>query len=81
MEELIIKLQKIKKIDTELIVTGSHLSIDHGKTILEIREKKIIKINIINSYTFNTDRISILNSLSKSFKKFPEYLKKIRLIF
>lgn len=76
MEELIIKLQKIKKIDTELIVTGSHLSTDHGKTILEIREKKISKINIINSYTFNTDRISILNSLSKSFKKFPEYLKK-----
>lgn len=74
LKPVILELNKIKNIDLELIVTGTHLSKKYGYTINEIIADKIKiykKINIISDKNQN-----IINIFNNAVAKFNSLLKK-----
>ena len=77
LKNLINELNKSKKIEIKLIVTGSHLSKQYGLTLDEIKKEKIKiekKINL-NLKKDNSEGLS--SSISLGLKKFVYLLKKL----
>jgi GDP/UDP-N,N'-diacetylbacillosamine 2-epimerase (hydrolysing) len=77
LRSIIIKSSKSKEVQTQVIVTGSHLSKKHGMTINEIKEDKI-KINSMIDLKLTDDKsLDIIYSLSRGMKLFGRELAKL----
>lgn len=77
LKNLYLKFKVLKKFNTKLIISGSHLSNKFGKTISLIKKDKIYpnyQIKINESFNSETD---ITNSISKLLNKSQKILKKI----
>jgi GDP/UDP-N,N'-diacetylbacillosamine 2-epimerase (hydrolysing) len=80
IKNLIINLKKIRKFQTRLIVTGSHLSKEHGYTYKEIKNENIKifkKINILGKSN-NKKSNSDLSSISTGIEEFQKFFKKYK---
>ena len=78
LSTLVKKLEKSKKFESRLIVSGSHFEKKFGLTVNEIRKDKINKydfIKISNSFFNKFDDKEIFNQYFKSFSKFFEKKK------
>ena len=77
LRSIIIKSSKSKEVQTQVIVTGSHLSKKHGMTINEIKEDKI-KINSMIDLKLTDDKsLDIIYSMSRGMKLFGRELAKL----
>ena len=79
VKSVLLKLDRLKKINLKLVVTGTHLSKEYGLSINEIiRDKLPIskKINIIKKK--HNSFIDISLSSSKLVKEFSKYLNKVK---
>ena len=78
LSTLVKKLEKSKKFESRLIVSGSHFEKKFGLTVNEIKKDKINKydfIKISNSFFNKFDDKEIFNQNFKSFSKFFEKKK------
>ena len=78
LSTLVKKLEKSKKFESRLIVSGSHFEKKFGLTVNEIKKDKINKydfIKISNSFFNEFDDKEIFNQNFKSFSKFFEKKK------
>ena len=73
LRPLLIKLNKIKGIQLEIVVTGSHLLKKHGNTAHEI-EKDFKKIHPIKILSSKTDSLAIQKNLPHYLKHFLAFL-------
>ena len=73
---LIIKLKKSSIFETKLVITGTHLSKDHGLTLKEIIKDGISIDKKISLNLKNDKKIDIAKSTSTSIKKFSEFFSK-----
>ena len=77
LRSLILRSSESKNINTQIIVTGSHLSKRHGMTINEIKEDKV-KINTTVDLKLTNDKpLDIINSMSRGMKLFGRELSKL----
>ena len=79
VKSVLLKLNKLKKINLKLVVTGTHLSKEYGLSINEIIKDKLPiskKINIIKKK--HNSFIDISLSSSKLVKEFAKYLDKVK---
>ena len=79
VKSVLLKLNKLKKINLKLVVTGTHLSKEYGFSINEIINDKLPiskKINIIKKK--HNSFIDISLSSSKLVKEFSKYLNKVK---
>tara|TARA_B100001989_G_scaffold244947_1_gene214218 strand:+ start:618 stop:1739 length:1122 start_codon:yes stop_codon:yes gene_type:complete len=79
LKDLILLLQKNKKVRTNVLITGSHLAKNFGYSIIDIKKDKIRNLSKIKSFVENTNKFSIIKSLSLSFVTFANYIKKNKL--
>lgn len=78
LKNLILNLQKEKKIKHNLLVTGSHTSKIFGKTINDIKKSNIKIKNIIN-LNFKGDKPHhIANNLAEGIKKFSKLFTSLK---
>ena len=81
--QLLKKLKKSKKITTQIIVTGSHLSKDHGETYKIIQEDGFViddKIEEITRKIPNAKPTTVVISINYSFKIMKIPPKKTKLL-
>lgn len=72
LKPLIIKIQNSKKLDLQFVVTGSHLSQDHGTTINEIKKDNIEIDELINIIDSQDSPLDISKYISRGISKFSE---------
>ncbi len=80
IKPLVKKLKETKHFNSQLVVTGSHLSFNHGNTFKEIEKENIkifSKIRISNISTNKTKNLTI-SSIAKGLNKFYEFFLKIK---
>ena len=70
LKKLLVLMKKDKTLNTQLIVTGSHLSKKHGLTVQNIVKDKIKIKNKIDLNLRKDDSISLANSMSTGLTKF-----------
>ena len=75
LKSLIFNLKKNKKMNLELIISGTHLNKKYGYTIKEIDNLKTIKHKKIDINLKSTSEIDISKTFSLGVKKFTNYLK------
>ena len=73
---LIKKLEKSKKIDSRLIVSGSHFERKFGLTVNEIKKEKIKKYNFIKIQNYFFNKFDDKEIFNKYFKSFSNFCKK-----
>ena len=77
LKNLINELNKSKKIEIKLIVTGSHLSKQYGLTLDEIKKEKLKIEKKINLNLKKDNPEGLSSSISLGLKKFVYLLKKL----
>lgn len=77
LRSLILRSSESKNINTQIIVTGSHLSKRHGMTINEIKEDKIEINTTVDLKLTNDKPLDIINSMSRGMKLFGRELSKL----
>ena len=77
LKNVLFPLEKSKLLDSQFIVTGSHLSSKHGKTIQEIKEDNIEIDAEIEILTDDDSSIGIAQSISKGIEGTTKILKKL----
>ena len=70
LKKLLVLMKKDKTLNTQLIVTGSHLSKKHGLTVQNIVKDKLKIKNKIDLNLRKDDSISLANSMSTGLTKF-----------
>ena len=75
---LLKKLQKLKKFNFKLIVTGSHLKKNFGNTYKEISKDKIKIYQKIKIHSYKDDLLSLQKSFSLGLKKFSILLNNFK---
>ena len=68
ISEIVKKLQKSKKIQTKIIITGTHLEKNFGKTINEIKQRKIKKTKNLKILENNFSDLNISHYFSDKTK-------------
>ena len=76
LKNLIFALKKDKKIKTNLVVTGSHLSSFFGNTVNEINDQKIKISSKIDLSIKKDQEKNIANSISLGVNSFSRFFKK-----
>ena len=77
LRNILIPLKKSKVIDTQFIVTGSHLSLRHGETIHEIIEDGITIDEEMNILSDDDSSTGIAKSFSKGLEQTTMVLSKL----
>lgn len=76
LKNLIFLIKKEKLLKLQLLVTGSHLSKDHGLTLGYIKDDKLEIDEKINLSLKHDDTLSVANSISIGVKKFVKFFDK-----
>ena len=79
LRQLILSTSKDKSLISQIIVTGSHLSRDHGLTYKEIEADGLVITNKVNLKIKSDSSQEIINSMSEGLKGFSKALSIFRL--
>ena len=82
LRNVLLLLEKNRRIDLEILTTGSHLKKDFGSTVKQIKNDSIKKITQIDIFKDNKDNLqSTADAVSKGIKKFTKYFNKKKFDF
>ena len=77
VNDLLHELKKNEKFITKLIVGGTHILKNYGKTIEEVKDKGHKITKILKSFKYNDDPVSIINYIKNDISEINKIFSKI----